>query len=49
MNAARRGGEALETLRKIPLFSAVRDVDLESIAQLLIERRFPKHKTIVEE
>jgi len=49
MNAARRGGEALETLRNIPLFSAVRDEDLEAIAQLLIERRFPKHKTIVEE
>lgn len=41
--------EALESLRLIPLFSAVSDDDLASIASLLIERRFPKHKTIVEE
>jgi CRP/FNR family transcriptional regulator/CRP/FNR family cyclic AMP-dependent transcriptional regulator len=45
----RRGREALESLRNIPLFSSVRDVDLEAIAALLIERRFPRHKTIVEE
>jgi len=41
--------EALDSLRTIPLFSSVSDEDLESIASLLIERRFPKHKTIVEE
>jgi CRP-like cAMP-binding protein len=41
--------EALDSLRTIPLFSAVSDEDLESVARLLIERRFPKNKTIVEE
>ena len=49
MATPRRGREALDTLRNIPLFSSVRDSDLESIAALLIERRFPRHKTIVEE
>jgi CRP/FNR family transcriptional regulator/CRP/FNR family cyclic AMP-dependent transcriptional regulator len=46
---ARHSKEALESLRAIPLFSSVKDEDLERIADLLIERRFPKHKTIVEE
>jgi len=46
---ARHSKEALQSLRAIPLFSAVKDEDLERIADLLIERRFPKHKTIVEE
>jgi CRP/FNR family transcriptional regulator/CRP/FNR family cyclic AMP-dependent transcriptional regulator len=41
--------EALDSLRAIPLFSGLRDDDLAPIADLLIERRFPKHKTIVEE
>jgi CRP-like cAMP-binding protein len=41
--------EAVESLRSIPLFSAVKDEDLTAIASLLIERRFPKNKTIVEE
>ena len=49
MAVPRRGREAIESLRNIPLFSSVRDADLESIAALLIERRFPRHKTIVEE
>jgi CRP/FNR family cyclic AMP-dependent transcriptional regulator len=49
MTTPRRGREALDTLRNIPLFSSVRDADLEAIASLLIERRFPRHKTIVEE
>ena len=31
------------------MFSGVSDEALESIASLLIERSFPKHKTIVEE
>jgi CRP/FNR family cyclic AMP-dependent transcriptional regulator len=39
----------LDSLRVIPLFSAVSTADLESIASRLIERRFPKHATIVEE
>jgi CRP/FNR family cyclic AMP-dependent transcriptional regulator len=41
--------EALESLRAIPLFSKVRDEDLEALAQVVIERRFPKNATIVEE
>jgi CRP-like cAMP-binding protein len=44
-----RSQEGRESLRRIPLFSAVSDADLDSIASLLIERRFPKNKTIVEE
>jgi CRP/FNR family transcriptional regulator/CRP/FNR family cyclic AMP-dependent transcriptional regulator len=44
-----RKKEALESLRAIPLFSRVRDADLEDIASHLIERRFPKHSTVVEE
>ncbi len=41
--------EAITSLRIIPMFSGVSTETLESIASLLIERRFPKHKTIVEE
>lgn len=44
-----RKKEALESLRAIPLFSRVNDTDLEDIASHLIERRFPKHATVVEE
>lgn len=44
-----RRKEALESLRAIPLFSRVNDTDLEDIASHLIERRFPKHATVVEE
>jgi CRP-like cAMP-binding protein len=49
MVSSQRKTEALDSLRTIPLFSSVSDEDLESIASLLIERRFPKHKTVVEE
>ena len=49
MAVEQRGDEGYEWLRQIPLFSGVSDADLESIASLLIERRFPKNKTIVEE
>jgi CRP-like cAMP-binding protein len=49
MTTTGRNLEALESLRLIPLFSSVQPDDLETIASLLIERRFPKHKTIVEE
>ena len=49
MVPSQRKTEALDSLRTIPLFLSVSDEDLESIASLLIERRFPKHKTIVEE
>ncbi len=49
MTGLHRGKEATESLRHIPLFSRVSDADLERVASLLIERRFPKNKTIVEE
>lgn len=49
MSSPYRSREALESLRNIGLFSSVEDANLASIASLLIERRFPKHKTIVEE
>ena len=44
-----RGKEALESLRAIPLFSQVSDADLELNASLLIERRYARNTTIVEE
>jgi CRP-like cAMP-binding protein len=44
-----RKKEAVESLRAIPLFSRVTENDLEDIAAHLIERRFPKHTTVVEE
>ena len=49
MDAQWRKKEALDSLRSIPLFSRVSDSDLEEIASHLIERRFPKHATVVEE
>jgi CRP-like cAMP-binding protein len=44
-----KGKEVLESLRAIPLFQHVGDADLELIASLLIERRYPRNTTIVEE
>ena len=41
--------EAIESLRSIPLFQKICDEDLASLAGVVIERRFPKHATIVEE
>jgi CRP-like cAMP-binding protein len=41
--------ETIASLRAIPMFSGVSEDALESIASLLIERGFPKNKTIVEE
>jgi CRP/FNR family transcriptional regulator/CRP/FNR family cyclic AMP-dependent transcriptional regulator len=49
MTSTQRSKEAVEALRRIPLFSSVGDADLEQLASLLIERRFPRNKTIVEE
>ena len=43
------GPDALDALRAIPLFSHVVDSDLEQIASHLIERRYPRNTTIVEE
>jgi CRP/FNR family cyclic AMP-dependent transcriptional regulator len=44
-----RTREDLETLRSIPLFAHVLDTDLDEIASHLIERRYPRNTTIVEE
>ncbi len=49
MSTTTRSREALDSLRSIPLFADVNDEDLTAVASLLIERRFPKNKTIVEE
>ena len=46
---ADRGKKVLESLRGIPLFASVADDDLEAVAEQMIERRFPKNATIVEE
>ncbi len=44
-----KSSEAVDSLRAIPLFSNVSDDDLEQVASHLIERRFPRNTTIVEE
>jgi CRP/FNR family transcriptional regulator, cyclic AMP receptor protein len=44
-----RSSDAVESLRAIPLFSGVAEPDLEQIASHLIERRYPRNTTIVEE
>lgn len=49
MSHPTKSKEAVESLRAIPLFSQIADADLELIASLLIERRFPRGTTIVEE
>jgi len=49
LSGFRRGKDALDSLRTIPLFAHVDDESLGSIGELLIERRIPKHQTIVEE
>jgi len=41
--------DVLDSLRAIPLFRRVGEGDLEELATHLIERRFPKHATVVEE
>lgn len=41
--------DVLDSLRQVPLFSRVAESDLENIAALLIERRYPKNSIIVEE
>jgi CRP-like cAMP-binding protein len=41
--------EAIEALRAIPLFEKIGDEDLAALAGVIIERRFPKNVTIVEE
>jgi CRP-like cAMP-binding protein len=49
MAVAGRSREAIESLRGIPIFSRVSDADLETIAAHVIERRYPKNTTIIEE
>ncbi|MDJ0851078.1 MAG: Crp/Fnr family transcriptional regulator [Myxococcota bacterium] len=49
MSGFRRSKEALDSLRTIPLFAAVDDESLAAMGELLIDRRIPKHQTIVEE
>jgi len=49
MTTPSRPSDTLETLRSIPLFSHVIDGDLEQIASHLIERRYPRNSTVVEE
>ncbi len=44
-----RSREALDTLRMIPLFAQATDADLDLLSQYLIERRFPRNTTVVEE
>jgi len=41
--------EAIDLLRMIPLFRSVGEADLQELASHLIERRFPRNTTIVEE
>jgi CRP/FNR family transcriptional regulator, cyclic AMP receptor protein len=41
--------EVLDSLRGIPLFGRVSETDQEELATHLIERRFPKNATVVEE
>jgi len=41
--------DVLDSLRAIPLFRRVSEGDLEELAVHLIERRFPKNSTVVEE
>ena len=41
--------DVLDSLRSIPIFGRVSEADLEELATHLIERRFPKNATVVEE
>ncbi len=41
--------DVLDSLRSVPLFSRVGEADLDNVAALLIERRYPKNSIIVEE
>lgn len=49
MTASGTRREAFESLRSIPLFAGLEESALEAIASHLIERRFPRHTSIVEE
>jgi CRP-like cAMP-binding protein len=49
MTMSGRSRDALEIARGIPLFAKVADDNLEQIVSHLIERRYPRNTTIVEE
>ena len=49
MPPSSRSKEAIDSLAAIPLFAGVDREDLEILASHLIERRFPKNTSIVEE
>ena len=49
MLVSERSDGVLDSLRLIPLFARVSDGDLDRIRSHLIERRFPRNSTIVEE
>ena len=49
MAESRAKSDVLDSLRGVPLFSQVGQSDLENVASLLIERRYPKNSIIVEE
>jgi CRP-like cAMP-binding protein len=49
MTTATGKREAIESLRTLPLFSALTELDLAQIASHVIERRYPRNTTIVEE
>jgi len=49
MKPASRGRDGRDPLRSIPLFAEIAEGDLDTLASLLIERRYPKNTTIVEE
>jgi CRP-like cAMP-binding protein len=44
-----RKDEAIESLRSLPLFSEVSEADLRELAKHLIERRFPRDSTLIQE
>jgi CRP-like cAMP-binding protein len=46
---AERKDEAIESLRSLPLFSEVSEADLRELAKHLIERRFPRDATLIQE
>jgi CRP-like cAMP-binding protein len=49
MSKSSRSRDIRDSLRIIPLFSQISDADLEEMASHLIERRYPRNTTIVEE
>jgi len=44
-----RSDEGIDSLRSLPLFSEVAEADLRRLAEHLIERRFPRDATLIQE